>query len=473
MAALFGAGAAVNAGLVAAASWNEPGMALGAEPPRAIELPANPQRLGDAAKGHEYLLYGDYIGSGIPEALFGVLSPPVAEGRRVLERAGPSASLPHNVNRFEMPSGVAVVAGLNCLGCHASMFNGELVIGLGNSLADFDGGHPVEVVAAAGNALYPPGSAERAAMEQYLRGARALAGEVSTPFRGLNPAFRIEEVAASHRRPEDLSWSDEPVFEPNEGTVASDVPAWWLLKKKNALYYLGLGRGDFVRSIQQITVVAIEDEQDAARIAESMRDLLAYLVTIEPPKHPGPIDMGLARAGEGVFVQNCAKCHGTYDTFGGPETYPNRLIPLERIGTDPGYAQNLMASGLWAWFNQSWYSKTADDGGESTAAAPLAGYVAPPLDGVWITAPYFHNGSVPTVEGVLDSAARPTFWRRSFRDDDYDLDRLGWRHTVEPGPGGRETYDTTVPGYGNGGHPFGDELTPEERRAVIEYLKTL
>jgi hypothetical protein len=37
----------------------------------------------------------------------------------------------------------------------------------------------------------------------------------------------------------------------------------------------------------------------------------------------------------------------------------------------------------------------------------------------------------------------------------------------------RRIYDTSQPGRGNGGHRFGDSFTAEERRAVVEYLKTL
>ena len=44
--------------------------------------------------------------------------------------------------------------------------------------------------------------------------------------------------------------------------------------------------------------------------------------------------------------------------------------------------------------------------------APFPGYMAPPLDGIWATAPFFHNGSVPTIEGVLNSKARPAIWQR-------------------------------------------------------------
>jgi hypothetical protein len=110
------------------------------------------------------------------------------------------------------------------------------------------------------------------------------------------------------------------------------------------------------------------------------------------------------------------------------------------------------------------------------------GYQAPPLDGLWATAPYFHNGSAPTVYHVLNSKARPTRFTRSYQTEvvDYDSVKLGWKYR-EVGPVDpklpprerRKVYDTTQPGRGNGGHTFGDDLTEEQRMAVIEYLKML
>jgi hypothetical protein len=58
---------------------------------------------------------------------------------------------------------------------------------------------------------------------------------------------------------------------------------------------------------------------------------------------------------------------------------------------------------------------------------------------------------------------------------------LGLKVTVLQVPAGsdspaierRKVYDTTQPGRGNGGHLFGDELSEDERMAIIEYLKTL
>ena len=89
------------------------------------------------------------------------------------------------------------------------------------------------------------------------------------------------------------------------------------------------------------------------------------------------------------------------------------------------------------------------------------------------TAPFFHNGSVPTLAGVLDSKSRPATWTSAFGDADfaqaYDLDQVGWRDT----PSNGESHDASQPGYSNKGHTYGDALTPDERSSLLEYLKTL
>jgi hypothetical protein len=112
---------------------------------------------------------------------------------------------------------------------------------------------------------------------------------------------------------------------------------------------------------------------------------------------------------------------------------------------------------------------------------PFPGYVAPPLDGIWATAPYLHNGSVPTLELVLDSAARPTYWKRvDYDSTHFDEQALGWPFIELPygqddAPQNeiKYVYDTTKWSQSNRGHTFGDHFTHAERRAVLEYLKTL
>lgn len=121
------------------------------------------------------------------------------------------------------------------------------------------------------------------------------------------------------------------------------------------------------------------------------------------------------------------------------------------------------------WYNESWFATSYP----TSYFEPEAGYVAPPLDGIWATAPYLHNGSVPTLEDLLNSYQRPDYWHRSGESNDYDYQKIGWNYTVEKNGKGKWTFDTTLPGYSNTGHYFGDHLTKGERGAVIEYLKTL
>jgi mono/diheme cytochrome c family protein len=199
----------------------------------------------------------------------------------------------------------------------------------------------------------------------------------------------------------------------------------------------------------------------------------AYIASLEPPAYPYAIDETLAARGKPLFDEHCSSCHGTYGEEG---EYPNRLVPLDVVGTDPAYARQAYEDSdrFMSWFNRSWYGQLAE-------ARPALGYVAPPLDGVWITAPFLHNGSVPSIEALLDSGKRPAYWTRSFDSRDYDPEALGWAYrALDAGkasaPSARERariYDTTLEGYSNAGHTFGDELTEDERRALIEYIKLL
>jgi hypothetical protein len=73
----------------------------------------------------------------------------------------------------------------------------------------------------------------------------------------------------------------------------------------------------------------------------------------------------------------------------------------------------------------------------------------------------------------LNSTERPTYWKRDFKKPVYDYLNIGWTYETLQKSGGTTVYNTTLPGYGNFGHMFGDKLAEPERMAVIEYLKTL
>ena len=159
------------------------------------------------------------------------------------------------------------------------------------------------------------------------------------------------------------------------------------------------------------------------------------------------------------------------------------MIPLEEIGTDPKRFKGVERAYGEA-YAKSWFGQEKGEGIAGGKQIRVTnGYQAPPLDGIWATAPYLHNGSVPTLYHVLNSKSRPKLFTRSFKTDEaaYDQKRVGWKITELTAPPSeklpaierRKVYDTTKPGRSNAGHVFGDDLTEEERWAVVEYLKTL
>lgn len=430
------------------------------------KIEASEQRPGNAAAGYEYLTSGNYVSAGIPFSIyklsFGTNSPDD------LGRTGDNEGVQFNFTVSAAASGAKVVAP-NCLNCHAERLNGNLLVGLGNNTTDYttDQSQGFKLLDPVVKATYGQNSKEWEAYYPASRSAKAIGPYILTKTRGVNPADKIFAVLAAHRRAADLTWKEEPDQVIPTEVVPTDVPAWWLMKKKNALYYNALGVGDFGRLSSASGLLTLKDSTEAREIDSHFADVMAYLRSIEPPAYPFPVDQALAEQGKTVFENNCAKCHGTY---GDQDTYPNLLVELSTVGTDPSLA------GLYTthpqyheWYNGSWFANNP----AKAQLKPTSGYIAPPLDGIWATAPYLHNGSVPTLEDLLNSSQRPVFWRRSFDNSDYDQEKTGWNYETPDNKKDSQTYDTTLPGYGNKGHTFGDALTAEERKAVIEYLKTL
>ena len=430
-------------------------------------IPATPQRSGDAAAGREYLIYGDYVDAGIPYSLFLTAFGETVDNR--LGRTGKAATLPYQFNFVTDPNGVEMAVP-TCLECHAQVFDGELIVGLGNTLSDYteDQSGNLGLLDAAVALTYGGDSDERAAWKRFQRSAEVLGPQLITSTRGVNTADKLTAILGAHRDPQTLQWLDSPNYQVPVEVVPTDVPAWWNYKKKHAEFYNGSGRGDHARISMASSLLTIEDTTKAAEIDARMPDLMAYLASLEPPAFPQAVDEVLAARGEEVFRAQCTPCHGTY---GAQETYPNLLVDLPTIGTDPLLTQyNFGYSEFIDWYNGSWFAQ-----GPFAAyfAFETPGYVAPPLDGVWITAPYLHNGSVPTLAALLDSSLRPTYWERRFGQVEYDYEQVGYVYETATQGGRPEVYDTTVPGYGNQGHYYGDALTEEDRTAVLEYLKTL
>lgn len=435
-----------------------------------IAVPASAAEPTPAERGHKALTETAFIPafwsaqsvSNVWRHWDGLKSKPADYDFALRERYGlhpapyPNGGLPMGLRKAPLVLGTGI--GADCMLCHGGSILGTSYIGLGNSTLDIQ------------------------ALFEELAKADGLSGKLPFAFsnvRGTNEADGFGVYLLGFRNPDLTLRTSRKDLGLHDDTCA-DVPAWWLLKKKRTMYYTGSADARSVRALMQFMLHPLNPPAAFEKSEPVFRDIQQYLLNLEPPKYPFAIDTAKAARGEVVFNQNCAKCHGTY----GPKwTYPNKVIPLDEIGTDPKRHEGLeLAYGIA--YSNSWFGK--ESAGWFVDVQQLRwtnGYQAPPLDGVWATAPYLHNGSVPTLYGVLNSKARPKLYTRSFKTNeaDYDKDRVGWKVTELREPPSeklpaierRKVYDTTKPGRSNAGHTYGDALCDDDRFAVIEYLKTL
>lgn len=362
----------------------------------------------------------------------------------------PNDDLPMGLKKGEMfltkQPGLAV----DCLICHGGSIFGKSYVGLGNTALDY---------------------------HLFHEELNAMLGKAKPPFtftrvRGTSEAGGMAVFLLGHREPDLTLRFDRKDLDLKDDLV-EDAPAWWQLKKKKRMYHTGGSDQRSVRSIMQFMMSPVNGPKAFEKAEADFKDVREYLLSIEAPAYPLEIDRKLAAKGAEVFGDNCARCHGTY---GEKWTYPGKIVPLKEIGTDPKRYEGITKK-FGDYYDKSWF-------GGDYKSMPSDGYQAPPLDGVWATAPYFHNGCAPTLYHVLNSKARPKLFTRSYRTDkeDYDEKRVGWKYQeLKEAPDPKKTpahelrkvYDTSLPGRSNGGHTYGDKLSEDERAAVIEYLKTL
>ena len=291
----------------------------------------------------------------------------------------------------------------NCLLCHAGTVAGQTVIGVGNAALDLQGLFE-DLSSASGFRLRGP------FQFSYARGT-------IDPINPFTYLMSMRDPDLNLRSPVPLPYSKD---------VCSDPPAWWLLKRKKTRDWTG---AIDVRStrIDMANLLSPFNGADHVKKHEPVfADIAAFLLTVQPPKYPFPVDRTKAARGQVLFAEHCQKCHGT------KESYPNKVIALDKIGTDPILCQSRDRPQLADHFNKSWLAKEVGPDGTLIQLTESIGYQAPPLDGIWATAPYFHNGSAPTVYHVLKSTMRPKYHTRSYRGakEDYDQKLLGLKIAV-------------------------------------------
>lgn len=428
----------------------------------------------DAARGRQHLLTRAYLPADFDQEVFETLwttweeplrsraeaASPAERRRLTMERYG---LVPHPDDPTRSLQYVVDEAGrwtMSCLACHQGQVRGEPVPGLPNSTYALET-LTEEVRAVKIRLRKPLGHMDVGSM--FLPLGTTVGTTNAVIFGVALMRHRDAELNIVRRPPRfDLPHHD------------MDAPPWWHYRKRGSLYVDGFApRGH--RMLMQFLLVEQNGPEKFREWEDEFRDIEAWIASLEPPAWTGPVDEPLAARGRQLFTATCSECHGTYGT---EEHYPERLVSIAEVGTDRARLDSLTAGERRA-LNDSWFGHFGDDAAGLRDREEPLGYVAPPLDGVWASGPYFHNGSVPTLWHVLNPAERPVVWRRTLTG--YDDARLGLEveeyADLPPGklrPAERRRYfDTRKPGKSAAGHDFADVLDDDEKRAVLEYLKTL
>jgi hypothetical protein len=367
-------------------------------------------------------------------------------------------------------------------------------------------------------------------------------------------------------------------------TAGMDTPAWWNLGHRPLKFIDGIFATDAARVDLVFytpfygllgSLGATLTDSAQAWMKQHGQQVNDWASTLKSPVYPRPIDIPLAEQGAVLFHQknlwaddlhnplprplggngSCASCHGAYSprfvhdarVLEDPalEGVAAFVVPLSIIGTDAVRVdtnnEGVQNAGSRNFFGYPETAGTLEDCGmQNRVTTRTAGYLAPPLYGVWATAPYFHNGSVPNLWQVLAPGHREPIWRRISKparadqvgkvvmgydtslERAFDFEHVGFRYdALACGDNGtqpdvdcdpadpqadptiqaalailfgnvvgawnllyppitsndqveeRKIYNTHVFAQDNGGHAFTAVLSDAERRAILEYLKTL
>lgn len=143
------------------------------------------------------------------------------------------------------------------------------------------------------------------------------------------------------------------------------------------------------------------------------------------------------------------------------------MIPVEEVGTD-GHRLD-----MWTQQAADAYNNFAEGySWDFNNLRKTNGYLSVSLDGLWLRAPYLHNGSVPTLQELLEKPEnRPQVFYRGY--DVYNPKKVGFVSNGSEAERVGFKYDTTVTANSNQGHVYGTDLSGDDKKALIEYLKTL
>jgi hypothetical protein len=248
---------------------------------------------------------------------------------------------------------------------------------------------------------------------------------------------------------------------------------------------------------------------------ENLRKIEALLANLRSPLWPFDINQAAADRGKWIYMQECSRCHALIDRNNPPQSYPAIPVEVAEVGTEPLLAKNIndlkIPTGILkgapkaAFLRPAWwdifhfFSFGSSEYARNMAAhltlnlipsksdqidLAIKGllyqevvqrtlhYKSRPLNGIWASAPYLHNGSVPSLVDLLKpDKDRP----KSFcvGDGEYDPISVGYKQYQEPCPSRTEKLDTAKPGNSSAGHQYGVWRTQAEKSDLLEFLKRL
>ena len=278
------------------------------------------------------------------------------------------------------------------------------------------------------------------------------------------------------------------VFQTTEPTNSPvSFPHIWGIERLAWLHWDGNTNSVMERNMGQAIGLGAVFHADgrSTLLPREIHELELWARQLGAPKWPFAIDTALAAKGEATFAAQCARCHGATAAKG------DTCTAVADVGTDPRRAENFnsMVDGDPLWKRLDAFLKQV----KTRAYADASPKVLPPeaakmeagrlptewrapncyanrtLEGIWATAPFLHNGSVPTLAHLLQLEPRPATFRLGHAG--FDTTRVGF--AVPEGSATGFTFDTALVGNSNQGHVYGAQLSAAGKRELLEYLKTL
>lgn len=404
----------------------------------------------------------------------------------------------------------------SCAACHSENLFGKTVLGLTNRFPRANeffilGKTGVQMIQPSLFRAYTHANGEEMEMLKTLqKNLKSIA--VKKPLiLGLDTSLAQVALSLSRRNKDEIAsrssqFQQHPRSDRLEYFPADSKPAvWWNLKFKNRWLSDGSmisGNPIFTNLIWNEIGRGVDLEELEQWLNENkkvIQELTTAVFSSQPPRitdffNENQIDLSRAKAGQGIYRQNCMRCHGDYlkkweepgaeilsvnEQIKTTEVHYKKNTPVIDVGTD---SNRYLGMKSLEQLNELRISKR-----NGILLKAQKGYVPPPLVGIWARWPFFHNNSIPNLCALLTrSQNRPAvFYQGPALNPqlDFDFECNGYP-LGEKVPQSWRTrslyYQTQREGMRNTGHDEGiflkdgeELLTPRQKKDLIVYLQTL